>query len=297
MKFAVTVVSPPGYMHSAAFAEVAETLHGGLRALGHDAVVTTEGALPGRRHIVLGSNLLPGYPLPLARDAILYNLEQVQVGSDWFRPELIELFRRHPLWDYSARNAAALSALGVRVAHVVPIGYARALTRIRHAPAPDIDVLFFGSMNARRRTVVERMHAAGLRVHAAFGVYGEARDALIGRAKLILNVHYYEAKVLEMVRLSYLLANRCAVLSERSIDPAEDDALAGGVAFADYADLAQRARELVEDAAGRARLASRGFEIMSARPEAEYLRAALPPERSLFKALFSRRDRPAGKRK
>ena len=29
-----------------------------LRALGHDSVITTDGALPGRRHIVLGSNLL-----------------------------------------------------------------------------------------------------------------------------------------------------------------------------------------------------------------------------------------------
>ena len=81
MKFAVTVVSPPGYVHCAAFNEIAETIHHGLRSLGHDSVLTTEGALADRRHIVLGSNLLLHYPLPLARDAILYNLEQVQMGS------------------------------------------------------------------------------------------------------------------------------------------------------------------------------------------------------------------------
>ena len=58
----------------------------------------------------------------------------------------------------------------------------------------------------------------------------------------MLNVHFYEAKVLEMVRVSYLLANRCCVLSEVSSEPEEDDALAGGVAFAAYDDLVARAQ-------------------------------------------------------
>jgi hypothetical protein len=275
MKFAVTVVSPPGYLHSAAFHEVAETLHHALRALGHDSVITTEAALSGRRHIVLGSNLLVEYRLPIAADAILYNLEQVQQGSPWFRPELIDLFAQHTLWDYSPKNAAALQALGVHVAHVVPIGYVEALTRINRTAAPDIDVLFFGSINARRKTILERMVGQQLRVKVAFGKYGRDRDELIARTRLVLNVHFYEAKVLEMVRLSYLLANRCAVLSERSADPGEDAALAGGVAFADYEQLASSARDLIDAPAERERLSGRGFEIMRARPAAAYLRAAL----------------------
>jgi len=275
MKFAVTVVTPPGYLHSAAFKEVADTIHYGLRSLGHDSVLTSEGALAGRQHIVLGSNLLPHYRLPLAHDAILYNLEQVDAGSSWFRPELIDIFRRYVLWDYSRQNVAALDALGVQVAHVVPIGYVKELTRIQHVPEPDIDVLFFGSMSPRRKEIIDRMQADGLRVETLFGIYGKERDAFIARAKLLLNVHFYDAKVLEMVRISYLLANRCAVLSEYSSDPDEVDALAEGVAFAEYQHLAQRARELIDAPEERERLARRGFEIMRARPAVEYLRAAL----------------------
>ena len=275
MKFAVTVISPPDYVHSAAFTEVAESIHYGLRSLGHDSVLTNEGAPRGRLPIVLGSNLLQHYRLPLADDAILYNLEQVQPGSPWFSSELVDIFRRYVLWDYSRQNAAVLEALGVRVAHVVPIGYVKELTRLELAPDPDIDVLFFGSMSPRRKEIIDQMSAAGLRVHAAFGVYGPERDALIGRAKLLLNVHFYQAKVLEMVRIWYLLANRCAVLSEHSSDPTEDESLAGGVAFADYQDLARRARELIDAPDERQRMARHGFEIMSARPAAQYLRAAL----------------------
>lgn len=277
MKFAITVVTPPGYIHSQAFSEVAESLHHGLLSLGHDSVLTTEGDLPGRQHIVLGSNLLPGFALPLARDAILYNLEQVQLGSPWFKPALLALFRQYRLWDYSERNALALRTLGVDVARVVPIGYVPELTRIEAAPEQDIDVLFVGSMNPRRQVVVDQMGALGLRVGAAFGVYGKDRDGLIARARLQLNVHHYDAKVLEMVRISYLLANRCAVLSEHSSNRAEDAALAEGVAFADYAGLAQRARDLIDAPQERDRLRQRGFEIMQARPMADYLRVALVP--------------------
>jgi hypothetical protein len=275
MKLAVTVVAPPGYPHAAAFVELAETLHAALTALGHDSVLTTEGKLPGRRHIVLGTNLLPAYPLPLAPDAILYNLEQVQLGSSWFRPELLDLFRRYTLWDYSRRNVAALAALDVPVARVVPIGYVPELTRIEHAVDPDIDVLFFGSLNPRRIAIIDRLRAAGLRAEAVFGVYGKQRDDLIARAKVVLNVHFYEAKVLEMVRLSYLLANRCCVLSEASSDPEEDDALAAGVAFVGYDDLVARARELVADAPLRDRIAARGFELIRARRAIDYVEAAL----------------------
>jgi hypothetical protein len=275
MKLAVTIVSPPGYVHSAAFIEVAETIHCALLSLGHDSVLTAEGNIPGRLHIVLGSNLLPHYPLPLSRDAILYNLEQVSLGSSWFRPELIDIFRSHVVWDYSRKNAATLDALGIHVGHVLPIGYVKELTRIQFATERDIDVLFFGSMNPRRQEIVDRIRATGLRTMAAFGVYGQERDSLIGRAKLLLNVHYYDAKVLEIVRISYLLANRCAVLSERSSDLTEDEAFAEGVAFADYELIAARARELIDAPDVCDRLARRGFEIMSARSAPEFLREAL----------------------
>jgi hypothetical protein len=272
MRYAVSVVSPPNYPHSAVFAEVAETLYHGLRALGHDTVLTKRTALPGRRHIVLGANLLPHFPSPLAEDAIIYNLEQVDAESGWLTPELLDIYRRHVVWDYSELNARRLSGLGVPVSHVLPIGYTEELSRIELHPNPDIDVLFVGSINIRRKQVLEQMRAGGLSVHTAFSVYGEERDRLIARSRLVLNVHLYEAKVLEMVRISYLLANRCVVLSEDSAEQGQDEALSAGVAFAGYADLPHRAVELIALPDERARLAARGFSLIRERHITEYLR-------------------------
>ncbi|WP_250475421.1 hypothetical protein [Caballeronia sp. GAFFF1] len=274
-KFAVTVVSPPGYAHSAAFHEVAETLHYALLSMGQDSVMTTEGRLDGRRHIVLGSNLLPHLPLPLAPDAILYNLEQVHAGSPWITPSLLTLLRRHVVWDYSVANARAFATLGVHVGHVVPIGYVPELTRIRFAEARDIDVLFCGSLCERRARVIDRMRAAGINAVAAFGLYGRPRDRLIARAKLMLNVHSRADSVLEIVRLSYLLANRCAVLSERCADALDEASLAQAIAFADYDSLSERAAQLLSSAAERERFARKGFSQMCSRRAADYLREAL----------------------
>jgi len=273
-RWAVVIVSPPGYSHSEAFREVAEGLHHGLRALGHDSVVTTELAVEGRRPILLGANLLAAARAVPPPGAILYNLEQVQEGSPWFGRELLELYRRHPLWDYSAANATALERLGLPRPRVVPVGYVPELTRI--APADeDVDVLFYGSLNDRRKAVLRELEARGARVHIAFGLYGAARDRLVARSRLVLNVHFYEAKVFEIVRVSYLLANRRTVVSERGHDREEERAFQAGIAFAEHGRLAERCLELLARPEERRRIGEAGFAAMSARPQAEFLRAAL----------------------
>lgn len=275
MPFAVTIVAPPGYPHSLAFLEVAETVHHGLRALGHDCVLTTEGALPGRTHIVLGANLLATDPIPLAPDAILYNLEQIAPGSPWLKPEMLELFRRHAVWDYSRRNADALVALGLPRPKVVPIGYVPQLTRIAPAATEDIDVLFYGTLNDRRARILDALRVRGANVVHAFGRYAAERDALVARAKLCLNVHHYDAKVFEIVRVSYLLANGRAVVSERGSDADEERAFEPGVAFAPYDGLVDRCLALLADGDERRRLGAAGFDVMRARDASAFLASAL----------------------
>lgn len=272
--FAITVVTPPGYVHSQAFYEVAETLHQGLHSLGHDPILTCDVRVPGRRHIILGANLLPVVNTQPAPDAILYNLEQIYPGSPWLSPDYLALLRTYPVWDYSRLNVAALQALGARAVQLLPIGYAPTLSRI--APAEeDIDVLFFGSLNPRRMQVLEALDQRGLQVHVLVGVYGEERDRCIARAKMVLNVHYYEARRFEIVRASYLLANGRCVVSETGADPAEEAELAEGVAFAPYEGLVERCWALREDPAQRRRIAQAGLALMRGRPIAPYLRDAL----------------------
>ena len=243
--FAVAVVSPPGHPTvGGGFSEVAEGLHHALLALGHDSVLTNRLDLDERRTIVLGANHLVHYGLELPKNPIFYNLEQLGDDSPWMAmPEFIDLFRRYPTWDYSQANIEWLAALGLPRPTHVPIGYVPELTRI--APAPeDIDVLFYGVLSERRYAVLRDLHDRGLRVKWLSGALGASRDAWIARSKIVLNLHYWEAKIFEVARVSYLLANRRAVVSERGADPTLERDLESGVAFADYDGLVDRCVEL-----------------------------------------------------
>lgn len=148
------------------------------------------------------------------------------------------------------------------------------LTRI--APAPeDIDVLFVGSLNDRRLTVLKQLAAQGINFEARFNVYGELRDSFIARSKIILNVHYYESRVFEIVRVSYLLANRKCVVSETGSDTTFERQFETAVAFAAFDKLAETCARLLQSADARRDLARAGFDRMVALPQTEYLRRAL----------------------
>ena len=274
MRYSVLIISPPGYTHSECFREVAETINDGLHKLGHISSVTKE-LVPGARHIVLGANLLTQYPLQLPTDSILYNLEQVKDNELWVNPQFLSILRRYTLWDYSPQNVDELKTFGIHVSAVLPIGFFEGLTRIQHSTTKSVDVVFVGSMNDRRRHILVAMQEAGLKVGWLFNAYGAERDAGMAQAKLLLNMHYHKAKILEEVRISYCLANKFAVLSEHSSDPALDAEWAKGVVFAAYDELVLKAVELCADDAKREKIAADGFEFIRKKSLMPYLQSAL----------------------
>jgi len=279
-RYAVVIPRLPNYPHSHAFDEIALTLVEGLNALGHDAVQRDQAEGDDRRAILLGPQLLAHWPHPVPNDAILYNLEQIDRASTWITPALLARFRRHELWDYSARNQAALAREhGIGQATLLPVGHSPGLERIADAATQDIDVLFYGSPNDRRIAVLEALARMGVKVHPLFGVYGAERDAWIARAKIVLNLHYYEAQVFEQVRVSYLLANARFVVSE-SGDPDTEAEWFDGLAFAPYAQLVETCLGYLERDRARDRIRSRGRALMRARSAAAYLARVVgaPPQ-------------------
>jgi hypothetical protein len=271
----IVLIEPLGYQHTAALAEMAETLVCGFRALGHSARAVVNGFSADALNVVLGAHMLtPAVAAELPADTVIYNLEQVEDHLFEWAPVLKDLFARCEVWDYSRRNIARLKPLAPRLHHL-PIGTVPEMGRIRPAAEQDIDVLFYGAVNERRRTVLKAIADGGLALKAVFGAYGAPRDGLIARAKVVLNLHKHEAQVFEIVRVSYLLANRKAVVSELApttqIEPDLRDAVAG----VPYGEVVECCRRLVGDAAARRALEERGHARMAARQEVVYLRRLL----------------------
>ncbi|MFY8135218.1 MAG: hypothetical protein ACOVKS_09465, partial [Aquimonas sp.] len=261
VRFAVSIVSPPAYTHQRAFAEVAESLHLGLLALGHDSVLSTRLDNRRRRHIVFGPHLLVRAAQALPPDSILYNLEQLGAGGPWDTPAYRALLRAHTVWDYAPANIAVLARDRI-VAQHLPIGWMPQMQRIPDAPLRDVDVLFYGSVYERREPVLRALQARGLRLQTLFNVYGAERDAWIARSRIVLNFHGYEACLFEAVRVSWLLGNGACVLSERGSDPALEDDYAGAVEFVEFASVVDACMALLADPARQQQLRESGPRLM-----------------------------------
>lgn len=272
-RYSIWVVSPPNYIHSQAFDEVALAFNAAFRALGLECEIVREPSRLGDVSIVLGANLLHAVPVPAGKRLILFNLEQITPGSPWLTDAYLALLRRYPVWDYSEGNIAELARMGIKATHC-GIGYVPELTRIAPA-AEDIDVLFVGSVNDRRLTVLKQLASQGVNVEARFNVYGGERDAFLARSKIMLNVHFYESRLFEIVRVSYLLANHKCVVSETGADRGIEQQFEPGIAFAPYEKLAETCVKLLRNDAARRETAEAGFARIKSMPQTDYLRQAL----------------------
>jgi hypothetical protein len=291
MKWQITIAQPPGYAASECFREVAETLLHGLRRMGETASIGLNILSPGARHILLGAHLLGVRQCAMTPGgSILYNLEPFTTKED--RPSLlqryVDLARRMRVWDYSSANLAEWQRARV-TAKVVPIGYVPEIRKVFplfegseddavEFPEKDIDVLFYGATNARRQAVLEGLSHAGLSVTHFTDVYGHSRDSAIARAKVVLNMHFYESRgvnssIFEMVRVSYLMANGVAVVTEESVDIPDD--LRPGLAVVPYGALVETCRGIVNSVERRRELERTAFECFRRHPEEEILKAAI----------------------
>ena len=274
-KYQVTLIRPQGYLHTEAFRELAETLQIGLQNLGHKAQIRENVCDFGATNLVLGAHLLsPDQMRALPPGSVIYNLEQL--GGAQLKPDYYQLATQYQIWDYDLRNIEQWKAMFCAYPPVhVPIGYVAELTRIKAAPAQDIDILFYGSLNERRNRILNALKDAGFKIHAVFGIYGKERDQLIARSRLVLNIHFYESKVFEIVRVSYLLANAKAVVTECSPQTEMEAGLSDAVVAAPYDELVERCRALLQDEKERGALETRGFQWFSQRKEKDILSNAL----------------------
>jgi hypothetical protein len=271
-----TIIVPqmPGYVHLAALQELVEAVFYGLGQL--EQTVNFGGpadAVP-ENAILIGAHLLSSEQCDkVPNGAIVYNSEHA--SSDWMNTHYRALLTRVTVWDYSLDNAQVLESMLDRQVNYVPLGYVPQFTRIINSEPEDIDVLFCGSYTARRGAIFNAIRAQGLNFHHAFGVYGAARDTLMVRAKIVLNVHAYVPGAFEVVRVAYLLANRKAVVSEVNPNERIDADLDGAFVAAAYDDVVAKVAELAVDAPARDAIGSAGYRKFSTRSQAVILRQAL----------------------
>jgi hypothetical protein len=219
MKINLTLFWPPDYKHNRVFDEVILYYRSHFIDLGHSVTYSENKLLAGYLNIIIGYQFLP--VITENYQYIIIQLEQLSFQAGWFAGKQ-DLFLSETLpllqnalqvWDYSPENIEFLQQFKLE-AKLLPLGFHEKLCQVHPLPHKNIDVLFYGSMQPRRADIFREL-SGKCTVKSLFGLYGKERDKIIRRSKIIINIHAFASlKIIEQVRLFYLLNNKCFVVSE-----------------------------------------------------------------------------------
>ena len=220
--------------------------------LGHACTVNQNIYQPNAINILLGSTIFASRFSNLntqlkGKPYIVFQLEQLS-DSHGLLPEWTEykllLQNAKAIWDYSPSNVDYLRKSNFENVFYVPPAFHRNIETFRPKTNPAIDVLFIGSPHPRRQRILDELKSKGVVVGIHSSVFGELRNRLISDSKLVLNIHAWDVlNHLETVRLSYLLANRVFVVSERGDHNPYDD----GLVYGSYDQLVELCLQSLKD--------------------------------------------------
>ena len=276
-KLNICLVRPDNYIHSYAFLELGELLFFSLKELGYEANFGFNHVDPDASNILIGCHLLdPNFIPQIPSSTNILNTEQIYSDTGAWNEAVFPWAKQFQVWDYSPRNIEKFKELGIDGVKLLKIGYQKELARLNtSAKTKDIDVLFYGSVNERRKVILDALEAKGLKVKVLFGVYGKDRDEWIERSKIVLNHHYYEAQIFEIIRVFYLLTNSVAVVGEVNETTSIDLMCKEGIRPAKFADLVSRCEELVQNDALREGLQLQALHSIARFPQALFTQAVL----------------------
>ena len=273
MKYNVCLISPPNYIHVLAFWELAELIHFSLIELGHESTLQFKKMEKDATNIVFGCHLLNPELIPqIPKSTIFINTEQIYLNENRWNNTIFEWAKYFEFWDYSEKNILKFKDIGIPNVKLLKIGFQKELSRIEKSTHQDIDILFYGSMNERRQKILTQLEARGLKVKSVVGLYGNERDQLIARSKVVLNHHFYTSEIFEIVRVFYLLSNAITVVGEVNPTTSIDETYKNAIYAAPYDGIVEACEKLIQDTSCREAAAMHGYEVISKLPQSIFTR-------------------------
>lgn len=219
----------------------------GLESLGYicnNVSYTKE--IQGDKIIIIGANFFDSSDLFLLPEtAIVINVENTDSG--FFTADYIKILKRFTIFDYGPSNAKSLGMMiGKKVDHL-SIFFTPLNVDVPHSIEKDIDVLFYGSINQRRLFILEELERNNIKPVVVFNVFGSELANLIGRSKIILNIHFYANRHLEFLRLLHLMTNCCAIVTEGIEDLISESDLIQGLSVSTYNNIVDTTIKLLND--------------------------------------------------
>jgi len=246
--FNICIIRPEGYIWSSSFLELADLISFSMHDLGLDNRIAENRIDPAAINIIIGCHLLDiDNTRNIPADTIFFNTEQIGgLGNPLWISRIRHFLSHFPSWDYSEENIRRLKDSGIGGTRLFKFGHHPKLNRISNSEAKDIDILFYGCHSEARKSLLDSMVSRGMQVTRLQGVFGAERDKYIARSKIVLNLHLYETKVFEIVRVHYLMNNGKAILSQCDSNSRVDPKYSNGLTLAPYDDLISTAQKILD---------------------------------------------------
>jgi hypothetical protein len=149
---------------------------------------------------------------------IVYNFEQFTTDKMWISTYINFLKNAIFVMDYSIMNTIKLYDLGINT-YVLPYMFDSNIVGDTTKIKKDIDVLFIGNVNNKRREWLKQILNEKYNCKIAISQTFNKNIELYARSKIVLNIHEYKgAPILEIPDVILALKNNCIVLSEESYD-------------------------------------------------------------------------------
>lgn len=149
---------------------------------------------------------------------IAFQLEQ-SVNSRWFTERYLTVLENsYAILDYNLDNIQYLQEQGLyyNQMYYMPIAFHN--NYYVNDVKEEYDVLFYGDLNNERRKKYISELSKHFKVKVVSEVFAEDLYKELAKAKVIVNIHYYEGALLETTRLFECLSLNKLVVSETSSD-------------------------------------------------------------------------------
>ena len=209
----------------------------------------------GQFHIIIVPQVYKWFPW----NFMVYQLEQLE-ASLWLTKRYFCLLERAiKVFDYSERNINLLKEIDyccpdkLHFSPIYPVeNYNDDILKLDNCYGEkDIDILFYGTVlqsERRVRYLAELEKQFNIRIVTE--VFGDEVLFLIQRAKIVVNIHYYENALLETTRISEALSLGAVIVSEKSVDMDTCEEFEEAVIFASVGDVdefVEKCGELLND--------------------------------------------------
>lgn len=191
--------------------------------------------------IILNIYSIPLKKLP--KYFIVYNFEQLITEQKWSKMFFYKIKKALMVFDYSVRNLEVLKSHSITGYHL-PYGWTPILDK--EFKKKEIDVIFLGMMNERRKNVLNEI--TEYNSYFDNNTFHDKYDEIISKSKISLNIHYYKKEtILEVPRILPLISNNILIISEKSDDFFYDNKLKDIVIFCELQEFKEVLKNTIEN--------------------------------------------------